>query len=204
MVKFREPLLKYLEEGRIEAGCDEAGRGCLAGPVVAAAVILTSDFEHPQLNDSKQLSEKVRNELRILIESQALAWAVAMASQEEIDEINILNASFLAMNRAVMQLKINPRHLLVDGNRFRNQTGIPFTCIVKGDAKILSVAAASILAKTHRDEMMVSFHREFPQYGWNKNKGYPTEYHRKAIVQYGISPLHRKTFRLINEQMKLW
>ncbi len=135
MVKFREPLLKYLEEGRIEAGCDEAGRGCLAGPVVAAAVILTSDFEHPQLNDSKQLSEKVRNELRILIESQALAWAVAMASPEEIDEINILNASFLAMNRAVMQLKINPRHLLVDGNRFRNQTGIPFTCIVKGMPK---------------------------------------------------------------------
>jgi len=200
----RKPLLKYFEEGRIEAGCDEAGRGCLAGPVVAAAVILTPGFEHPLLNDSKQLSEKVRNELRIFIETQALAWAVAMASPEEIDEINILNASFLAMNRAIGLLKTTPQHLLVDGNRFRNQTGIPFTCVIKGDAKILSVAAASVLAKTHRDELMLSYHREFPQYGWNKNKGYPTEFHRKAILTHGISPLHRKTFRLINKQYRLW
>jgi len=190
--------------GRLEAGCDEAGRGCLAGPVVAASVILPPGFEHPLLNDSKQLSEKTRNLLRTIIESQAVAWAVAMASPAEIDELNILQASFLAMNRAVVQMSVAPQHLLIDGNRFSNQTGIPYTCIVKGDATFLSVAAASVLAKTHRDELMGSLHRDYPSFGWNRNKGYPTGFHRQAIIQYGITPCHRKSFRLTNEQLKLW
>ena len=204
MAKQHDPLLEFLKPGRREAGCDEAGRGCLAGPVVAAAVILPSGFGHPLLNDSKQLSEKVRDELRIIIEDQAVAWAVAVASPGEIDEINILYASFLAMNRAISQLPVTPEHLLIDGNRFRNQTTIPYTCVVKGDAKMLSIAAASVLAKTHRDELMLSLHHEFPQYKWDQNKGYPTQFHRKAIVQHGISPWHRKTFRLIDEQLLLW
>ena len=204
MTKQHNPLQEYLKPGRMEAGCDEAGRGCLAGPVVAAAVILPSGFSHPLLNDSKQLSEKVRDELRIIIEAQAVAWAVAMASPGEIDDINILYASFLAMNRAISQLPVTPEHLLIDGNRFRNQTTIPYTCIVKGDAKMLSIAAASILAKTHRDELMLSLHLEFPQYKWNQNKGYPTKFHREAIAQHGISNWHRKTFRLIDEQLLLW
>jgi len=204
MTKQHNPLQEYLKPGRMEAGCDEAGRGCLAGPVVAAAVILPSGFDHPLLNDSKQLSEKVRDELRIIIEAQAVAWAVALASPGEIDEINILYASFLAMNRAISQLPVTPEHLLIDGNRFRNQTAIPYTCIVKGDAKMLSIAAASVLAKTHRDELMSSLHDEFPQYKWDRNKGYPTKFHRKAIAQHGISPWHRKTFRLVDEQLQLW
>jgi ribonuclease HII len=204
MTKSQIPLQKFLIPGRLEAGCDEAGRGCLAGPVVAASVILPFDFYHPKLNDSKQLPEKIRNELRILIEANAVAWAVAMASPEEIDEINILNASFLAMNRAVNQLSVTPEHLLIDGNRFRNQTAIPFTCMVKGDATMLSIAAASVLAKTHRDQLMTSLHCEYPLYGWKQNKGYPTEFHRKTILQYGISVWHRKSFRLSEKQLRLW
>jgi ribonuclease HII len=204
MAKDKISLQPYLEPDRLEAGCDEAGRGCLAGPVVAAAVILPSGFEHSLLNDSKQLSRKVRNELRVFIETNAMAWAVAQASHEEIDEINILNASFLAMNRAVLQLAMKPDHLLIDGNRFRNQTNILYTCLVKGDARFLSVAAASVLAKTHRDELMESLHSRYPEYGWGHNKGYPTDFHRKAIHLYGITPWHRKSFRLTNNQLLLW
>jgi len=197
-------LRPNLKSGSLEAGCDEAGRGCLAGPVVAAAVILPDDFEHPLLNDSKQLSAKVRDQLRIFIEANALAWAVAEASPEEIDDINILNASILAMNRAIRKLKIIPQHLLIDGNRFRNSTEIPYTCLIKGDARFLSIAAASVLAKTHRDEMMITLHRDFPQFGWTQNKGYPTVFHREAIKEFGISPFHRKTFRMNELQLNLW
>jgi ribonuclease HII len=204
MAKDNISLQQYLEAGRMEAGCDEAGRGCLAGPVVAAAVILPHGFDHSLLNDSKQLSRKVRNELRIFIEKNALAWAVAQASHQEIDDINILNASFLAMNRAVLQLVMKPDHLLIDGNRFRNQTDIPYTCLVKGDARFLSIAAASVLAKTHRDELMESLHSQYPEYGWGHNKGYPTDFHRKAIHMHGITPWHRKSFRLTNNQLQLW
>ena len=197
-------LRPNLKSGSLEAGCDEAGRGCLAGPVVAAAVILPDDFEHPLLNDSKQLSAKVRDQLRIFIEANALAWAVAEASPEEIDDINILNASILAMNRAIRKLKIIPQHLLIDGNRFRNSTEIPYTCLIKGDARFLSIAAASVLAKTHRDEMMITLHRDFPQFGWTQNKGYPTVFHREAIKEFGTSPFHRKTFRMNELQLNLW
>lgn len=197
-------LRPYLESGRLEAGCDEAGRGCLAGPVVAAAVILPDDFGHPLLNDSKQLSPKVRDQLRFFIEANALDWAVAEASPEEIDDINILNASILAMNRAIRKLKIIPQQLLIDGNRFRNSTEIPYTCLIKGDARFLSIAAASVLAKTHRDEKMITLHRDFPQFGWTQNKGYPTVFHRKAIKEFGISPFHRKTFRMNELQLNLW
>jgi ribonuclease HII len=204
MAKDHFPLQLFLVPGRLEAGCDEAGRGCLAGPVVAAAVILPTGFEHPLLNDSKQVSQKVRDRLRVFIETNAVAWAVGQASPEEIDEINILNASFLAMNRAVNQLTVKPVHLLIDGNRFRNQTAIPHTCLVKGDARFLSIAAASVLAKTHRDEMMESLHIQFPVYGWEHNKGYPTGLHRKAIHLHGITPLHRKSFRLTDNQLLLW
>ncbi len=204
MIKTHSPLLPFLNPGLTEAGCDEAGRGCLAGPVVAAAVILPTGFTHPLLNDSKQLSKKVRDLLRKIIESEAVAWGVAMASPGEIDEMNILYASFLAMNRAVSLLKMKPDHLLIDGNRFRNTTDIPHTCLVKGDATYVSIAAASVLAKTHRDELMVTIHREFPAYGWNRNKGYPTLSHRLAISEHGITPLHRKSFRLTNEQLKIW
>jgi ribonuclease HII len=196
-------LLKCFKEGIIEAGCDEAGRGCLAGPVVAAAVILPNGFEHPFLNDSKQLSEKQRNELRPLIEKEALAWAVEMVSNEEIDKVNILNASFLAMNRAIQKLKIKPQHLLIDGNRFRPQTDIPFTCMIKGDGRFLSIAAASVLAKTWRDEYMEKIHAEFECYGWNRNKGYATKFHREAIATNGISKYHRLSFRLKDEQLEL-
>jgi ribonuclease HII len=204
MKKTHAFLKSCLMDGRLEAGCDEAGRGCLAGPVFAAAVILPPVFDHPLLNDSKQLSRKVRETLRKIIETNALAWAVAFASPEEIDEINILNASFLAMNRAVLQLSVTPEHLLIDGNRFRNQTAIPYSCLVKGDARFLSIAAASVLAKTHRDEYMQSMHSLYPEYNWNQNKGYPTLNHRKTISLYGITPLHRKTFRLTDNQLGLW
>jgi len=197
-------LISQLNIGCIEAGCDEAGRGCLAGPVTAAAVILPTGFSNSLLNDSKQLSEKQREKLRPVIENEAMAWAVAMVQPEEIDEINILNASFRAMILAVEQLKIQPDHLLIDGNRFRNTTGITHTCIVGGDAKIMSVAAASILAKTHRDELMCKLHEEYPVYHWNKNKGYPTKAHRVAISRFGITPWHRLTFRLTNQQLSLW
>ncbi|HOI49673.1 MAG TPA: ribonuclease HII [Prolixibacteraceae bacterium] len=202
--KVHRPLLPFLQEGRLEAGCDEAGRGCLAGPVVAAAVILPAGFENPLLNDSKQLTENQRNQLRPLIESEALAWAVAVVPNEEVDEVNVLNASFLAMSRAVGKLQIVPEHLLIDGNRFRNHTGIPYTCVVKGDGKMLSIAAASVLAKTWRDALMLSLHRQFPHYGWDRNKGYPTREHRDAIRRHGITVFHRKTFRLTDEQLRLW
>lgn len=198
-----EPLLKYFKEGLVEAGCDEAGRGCLAGPVVAAAVILPSGFENDLLNDSKKLSEKQRQKLRPIIEEEALAWAVEMVSNEEIDQVNILNASFLAMNRAVQKLKVIPEHLLIDGNRFRPQSDIPFTCMIKGDGRFYSIAAASVLAKTYRDEWMEKIHGEYPQYDWAKNKGYPTKKHRAAISEFGITKYHRLSFRLLNEQLKL-
>ncbi len=196
-------LLPYFKEGILEAGCDEAGRGCLAGPVVAAAVILPPDFDYGILNDSKKLSEKQRKELRPIIENGALAWAVEMVSNEEIDKVNILNASFLAMNRAVQKLTIQPEHLLIDGNRFRPQNDIPFTCMIKGDGRFYSIAAASVLAKTWRDEIMEKIHTEFPDYDWDRNKGYPTLKHREAIVKYGVTKYHRLSFRLLNEQLKL-
>lgn len=180
----------------IECGCDEAGRGCLAGPVVAAAVILPFDFAHPLLNDSKQLSDKQRRLLRPIIEENAIAYCVEFVSNEEIDKINILQASFLAMNKAVKGLKQKPDLLLIDGNRFNNQTDIKFQCIVKGDSLYQSIAAASILAKTYRDDYMLKIHEEYPLYQWNKNMGYPTKYHRQAIIENGISPFHRKSFNL--------
>ncbi len=190
-------LLPYYKEGVIECGCDEAGRGCLAGPVYAAAVILPPDFSNDLLNDSKQLTEKQRYELRPIIEQSAVAWAVGVASAEEIDSINILKASFLAMTRAVNALKVKPEYLIIDGNRFYNTTGIPYNTIVKGDGKYMSIAAASVLAKTYRDDYMNTIAVEHPAYGWEINKGYPTKKHRAAIAEHGISPYHRKTFRLL-------
>ena len=197
-------LLPYLKAGLVEAGCDEAGRGCLAGAVYAAAVILPPDFHNDELNDSKQLSEKKRYALRPIIEQEAIAWAVGIVTPEEIDQINILKASFLAMHRAIDQLKVRPEHLLIDGNRFTPYPGIPHTTVVKGDGKYLSIAAASILAKTYRDDYMNRLAREYPVYAWNENKGYPTQAHREAIRQYGISPYHRKTFRLLPQQLELF
>lgn len=179
----------------LEAGCDEAGRGCLAGPVYAAAVILPDDFSHPWLNDSKQLSESRRMELRPIIQWQALAWAVAWATPEEIDSINILNASILAMHRALDALELRPRTIAVDGNRFKPYRDIPHTTYVKGDGRFANIAAASILAKTFRDEYMLAAAARYPGYGWEANKGYPTEAHREAIRRLGLSPLHRRTFR---------
>ena len=190
-------LQQYLIAGRVEAGCDEAGRGCLAGPVTAAAVILPPDFHNDLINDSKQLTERQREQLRPVIEHEALAWAVAMVSPQEIDRINILRASITAMHRALDQLTIRPEGILVDGNRFFPYHDIPHTTIVKGDGKMLCIAAASILAKTHRDELMRRLDAEFPQYGWARNKGYPTPDHRAAIAQYGVSPHHRRTFQLL-------
>lgn len=190
-------LKPYLQEGRIEAGCDEAGRGCLAGPVYAAAVILPQDFSNDLLNDSKQLSEKQRYALREVIEREALAWAVGIVSADEIDKINILRASILAMHRAIAQLKIRPQHLLIDGNRFMPYEGIPHTTVVKGDATYMSIAAASILAKTYRDDYMLKIHQEYPQYHWDSNKGYPASIHRDAIRKYGTTPYHRLTFQLL-------
>jgi ribonuclease HII len=201
--QMKQKLLPYYNANTIEAGCDEAGRGCLAGPVYAAAVILPSDFENDLLNDSKKLTEKQRYKLRPIIEKEALAWAVEAVTNEEIDKINILNASFAAMNRAVKKLKIKPEHLLIDGNRFRPQTNIPFTCMIKGDGRFLSIAAASVLAKTYRDDFMEKIHSEFPGYGWDKNKGYPTKKHREGIRKQGVTKYHRITFRLLNEQLKL-
>lgn len=195
-------LKRYHTKGAVEAGLDEAGRGCLAGPVCAAAVILPKDFKNEILNDSKQLSEKQRDILRIEIEKNALAWAVAMVDNNEIDDINILNASLLAMHRALDKLKRVPELLLVDGNRFKVYNEIPHQCIVKGDAKYLSIAAASVLAKTHRDEFMVSIHREFPEYNWINNKGYPTRDHKDALNQFGVTPYHRTSFNL-NEQLTM-
>ncbi len=195
-------LKKFYSKKLIEAGCDEAGRGCFAGPVFAAAVILPRDFEDELLNDSKQLTVKQRNTLREIIEREASAWAVASVDNIEIDEINILNASFLAMHKAIDKLKITPKLLLIDGNRFNKYKNIPHKCIIKGDGKYLSIAAASVLAKTHRDEFMLNLDKEFPDYDWKNNKGYPTPKHKQAIAKYGISPYHRKSFNL-NEQVKL-
>lgn len=190
-------LLPYLKKGRIEAGCDEAGRGCLAGAVYAAAVILPADFQNEMLNDSKQLTEKQREALRPLIEYESIAWAVGIVAPEEIDRINILKASFLAMHRAIEQLNVKPGHLLIDGNRFTPYPDIPHTTVVKGDGKYLSIAAASILAKTHRDEYMRRLNMEYPDYLWSENKGYPTKAHRNAIRLYGATPYHRKSFTLL-------
>ena len=186
----------------LEVGTDEAGRGCLAGPVVAAAVILPTDFSHPFLNDSKQLSEKKRQELRPIIEETAIAYAVSFVMQEEVDEINVLQASITAMHRAIEALKISPEFIIVDGNKFRNYQKIPHQTIVKGDSKYLSIAAASILAKTYRDDYMEKIHQEFPDYFWDKNKGYPTIEHRNAIRKFGATIHHRKTFKLLPEQLK--
>lgn len=192
-------LLPYLHKDLIEAGCDEAGRGCLAGAVFAAAVILPADFRNEMLNDSKKLTEKQRYELRKVVEAEALAWAVGVVEPAEIDAINILNASFLAMHRAVDQLKMRPQHLLVDGNRFTPYPGIPHTTVVKGDGKYLSIAAASILAKTYRDDYMNRLAAEYPAYDWKKNKGYPTKKHREAIKTYGTTPYHRMSFNLLGD-----
>jgi ribonuclease HII len=196
-------LLPYIVENRMEAGCDEAGRGCLAGAVFAAAVVLPSDFDCDELNDSKQLSEKQRDRLRLIIEKKALAWAVGVVSSQEIDEMNILNASFLAMHRALDQLSIQPQHLLIDGNRFKKYKTIPYTTIVKGDGKYRSIAAASILAKTHRDEYMLRLHEEFPQYNWKDNKGYPTKRHRQSIKDFGVTAYHRMSFNLLPDERQL-
>lgn len=190
-------LLPYLQKDRLEAGCDEAGRGCLAGAVFAAAVILPPDFRNEQLNDSKQLTEKQRDILRPVIECEAIAWAVGLVTPEEIDRINILKASFLAMHRAIEQLNVPPEHLLIDGNRFAPYPNIPHTTVVKGDGKYLSIAAASVLAKTHRDTYMEKLDTEFPGYHWCDNKGYPTAAHRNAIRRLGITPYHRKSFTLL-------
>ncbi len=196
-------LKTHFKEGVIEAGCDEAGRGCLAGPVFAAAVILPHDFFHPWLNDSKKLTEEKRNILRTVIEEQAIDFAVGICDINEIAKLNILHASIEAMHKALRKLKIVPAHVLVDGNRFKKFKKIEHTCIIGGDGIFASIAAASILAKTYRDEHMQKLHKAFPQYGWNKNKAYATSYHRNAIRQYGVSPHHRLGFRLLPEQLKL-
>ena len=187
-----------------EAGTDEAGRGCLAGPVVAAAVILPPDFHHPLLNDSKQVSKKHRDELRPIIENAAICWQVALCTPEEIDQINILNASIMAMHRALEGLTVTPKHILVDGNRFKPFRDIPYNTMIKGDSRFVSIAAASILAKTHRDEMMEKLHLEFPEFGWDKYAGYPTEKHREAISRLGATAHHRKTFTLLKAQISLF
>ncbi len=198
-------LLPYKEKNRIEAGCDEAGRGCLAGPVVAAAVILPPDFSNALLNDSKKLTEAKRAALRPVIEQEALAYAVSFVHEQEIDTLNILNASFAAMHRAVKALKTEPEILLIDGNRFNPYKGIPHECIIKGDGKFLSIAAASVLAKTYRDEYMEQIHEEFPMYEWKKNKGYPTRAHRRGIAEHGDCKYHRQSFTLLSpEQFSLF
>lgn len=188
----------------VEAGCDEAGRGPLAGPVTAAAVILSPDWNHPLLNDSKKMSEKNRNLLRKIIEQEAVAWAVEMVMPDEIDRINILNASFAAMSRAVEKLSVKPQLLLIDGNRFRSNLNIPYQCIVKGDATYTSIAAASVLAKTYRDEYMMCIADEYPLYNWKQNKGYPTREHREAVLRYGLTPYHRVSFNHSFKQLELF
>ncbi|MCQ2128166.1 MAG: ribonuclease HII [Bacteroidaceae bacterium] len=192
-------LESHYYKGMIEAGCDEAGRGCLAGSVYAAAVIFPDDYSNEQLNDSKQLTEKKRYELREIIERDAIAWSVGIVTAQEIDKINILNASILAMHRALDGLKVRPQAVIVDGNKFKPYNGLPHTTIVKGDGKYLSIAAASILAKTYRDDYMNALAEEYPMYDWKSNKGYPTKKHRQAIKDYGISPYHRKSYNLIGE-----
>ena len=196
-------LLPYLEADRLEAGCDEVGRGCLAGPVVAASVILPQDYSNPWINDSKKLSKSNREELIDEIKSKALAWAIAEATVEEIDQINILNASFLAMKRAVVQLSVQPEHLLIDGNRWKSDLKLPFTCVIKGDGKFASIAAASILAKVYRDQLMEKLAIEFPYFAWERNAGYPTLAHRAGIEKHGSTIWHRKSFQLLKNQLDL-
>ena len=200
---MKKRLLNFHTKGVVEAGCDEAGRGCLAGPVYAAAVILPKGFRHKALNDSKKMSLQQRNDLRIYIEEKALAWAVGVVDHQEIDKINILNASFLAMHRAIGNLKTQPEALLIDGNRFNAYPDISHHCIIKGDGKFKNIAAASVLAKTHRDEFMEKIHKKYPYYNWLSNKGYPTKDHRTAIKEHGLSPYHRMSFRQLPEQYKL-
>jgi len=192
-------LASHFYEGKVEAGCDEAGRGCLAGSVYAAAVILPKDYQNDLLNDSKQLTEKKRYQLREIIERDAVAWAVGVVTSEEIDKINILNASILAMHRALDQLKVRPEAIIVDGNRFKKYKNLPHTTIVKGDGKYLAIAAASILAKTYRDDYMNCLAKEYPQYDWLSNKGYPTKKHREAIKLFGLTPYHRKSYNLLGD-----
>lgn len=192
----------FSETELLECGCDEVGRGCIAGPVFAAAVILPFNYQNEEINDSKQLTAAKRQNLKSIIERDALAWAVGQVSEKEIDEINILKASFLAMTRAVQQLSIKPQLLLIDGNRFINQTDIPYHTVIKGDETYLSIAAASILAKCYRDDLMVNLHDEYPQYGWKDNKGYPTPSHQDAVFKYGLSPYHRRSFQL-KRQLRL-
>lgn len=197
-------LLPYFQYELVEVGCDEAGRGCLAGPVFAAAVILPRNFDHAVLTDSKQLCEKDRYDLRIYIEKEALSFAVEQVDHLEIDKINILNASFLAMHKAISKLHLKPEFILIDGNRFNPYPNIPHECIIKGDSKYFSIAAASILAKTYRDDFMYKLSKEHPIYGWHTNKGYPTIKHREAVIAYGLSPYHRKSFRITNPQLDLF
>ena len=201
---YCDMLLSFHKKGVLEAGCDEAGRGCLAGPVVAGAVILPADYKHPLLNDSKVLSKKKRLILREEIIKEAISWAVGEYSNEEIDEVNILKASFYAMHRAVDQLTPIPQHLIIDGNRFIKYKELSHDCIIKGDGKYLSIAAASIMAKTHRDELMEDLAAKYSHYGWEQNAGYPTKAHRQAIRDHGITPYHRKTFRLLPKQVALF
>lgn len=196
-------LKSYFNRDLTEAGCDEAGRGCIAGPVCAAAVILPKDFTHNVLTDSKMLTEKQRDKLRIEIEEAAVSYSVAFVDNDKIDEINILRASIYAMHIAVEELKVSPGFLLIDGNKFIPYENIPYKCVVKGDSKYYSIAAASVLAKTYRDEYMTGLHKDYSHYGWNKNKGYPTREHRKALSIYGISKFHRKSFKLMDEQLEL-
>jgi len=196
-------LINHYSNFNFEAGTDEAGRGCLAGPVVASAVILAPNFSNPLLNDSKQLTEKKRLLLRPLIEKEALAYAVAFVSEKEIDKINILNASIKAMHKAIADLNLQPEFIIVDGNKFKPYKDVPYKTIVKGDAKFMSIAAASVLAKTYRDDFMENLHQKYPEYHWDKNKGYPTKAHREAIRQFGATLYHRKSFRLLPEQLKL-
>ena len=196
-------LLHHLKNDVIEAGCDEAGRGCLAGPVFAAAVILPPDFSSKELNDSKQLTEKQRYQLRPLIEREAISWAIGSYDNLEIDGVNILNASIFSMHRALNQLSVAPQHIIVDGNRFKPFMDIPYTTVIQGDGKYLSIAAASVLAKTYRDDFMLALHEKHPEYGWDRNKGYPTAFHRDALKKFGITPYHRKSFRLFETQLEL-
>ena len=192
-------LESHYYQGKVEAGCDEAGRGCLAGSVYAAAVIFPEDYQNAELNDSKQLTDKRRKQLREIIEHDAIAWAIGVVTPDEIDKMNILNASILAMHRALDQLKVRPEAIIVDGNRFKPYQNLPHTTIVKGDGKYLSIAAASILAKTYRDDYMDQLAQTYPQYDWPSNKGYPTKKHREAIRKYGITPFHRKTFNMLGD-----
>lgn len=200
---IQNTLAPYYYKTKTEAGCDEAGRGCLAGPVFAAAVILPKKFDHPLLNDSKKLSASERGILRPIIEKDAISWSVQKITPKIIDRINILNASLKAMHKAIKGLSVVPQHLIIDGNRFHDYPGIPHTCIIKGDGKFKSIAAASILAKTHRDEYMIKLHEKFPHFHWNTNKGYPTLHHRKTVIDLGRSPHHRKSFN-VNMQLKMF